>query len=95
MCTAVQANFDGISFAGQKLSLKRPNDYVPPPVSLPTPPVHFRMSELGVVSGAVPDGPGKVFIGGLPYTLQEDGVTQLLEVRARGGSRGTGARGCR
>ena len=74
---------------GQKLALKRPNDYTPPPVSLPTPPLSFNMAALGPIGGGilpgvssmVPDGPGKVFVGGLPSSLGEAEVAQLLEVR--------------
>ena len=77
--TTAALALDGISFKGQTLRLRRPNDYVaiPPP---PGPPVVFRLGDLGLVSSTVPDGPNKVFVGGLPYTLGEPSVKELLEV---------------
>jgi len=43
------------------------------------PPITLRVAELGLVSQTVPDGPNKVFIGGLPYHLGEADVRSLLE----------------
>ena len=36
------------------------------------------LSAVGVVSTSVPDGPGKVFVGGLPYDLKPDQIMELL-----------------
>jgi len=38
----------------------------------------FDISKLGIVSGTVPDSPNKIFIGGLPYHLNESQVMELL-----------------
>lgn len=35
-------------------------------------------SKLGIVAGTVPDGPNKIFIGGLPYHLTDAQVMELL-----------------
>jgi len=62
--------FDGITFKGQSLKIRRPHDYQPMP----------GMSEApasivpGVVSTVVGDSPYKIFIGGLPNYLNEDQV---------------------
>jgi len=78
ICTACLA-LDGINVCGKgKVKIKRPNDYnaaLAPPVSqLPD----FDVSKLGIVSGTVPDGSDKIFIGGLPYHLTDDQVMELL-----------------
>lgn len=78
--------FDGIAFvtragARSTLRIRRPNDFKPellPPNLRPTPTIN--MSALGLVSSNVTDGPGKVFVGGLPYHLMEDQVKELLTV---------------
>merc|ERR1712157_139175 len=65
-----------------KVKVKRPNDYNPLLASTSTDlsniPMKFDVSKLGIVSGSVPDGPNKIFIGGLPYHLTEDQVMELL-----------------
>ena len=80
ICTACLA-FDGIDVMGRgKVKVKRPNDYNPAlapttnPASLP----QLDISRLGIVSPSVPDGPNKIFIGGLPYHLTENQVLELL-----------------
>jgi len=40
--------------------------------------VGFDPSALGIVSTQVPDGPDKVFIGGIPYNLTEDQIKEIL-----------------
>jgi len=42
------------------------------------PKVELDVSRLGIVSTQVPDGPNKVFCGGLPYDLSENDVKELL-----------------
>ncbi|CAG8527242.1 9748_t:CDS:10 [Paraglomus brasilianum] len=73
--TAAMA-FDGITFQGQSLKIRRPKDYQPPPgQSLEPPPIHVP----GVVSTNVPDSPNKIFIGGLPTYLNDEQVMELLK----------------
>ena len=68
--------FDGITFQGQSLKIRRPKDYQPPPgQSLEPPPIHVP----GVVSTNVPDSPNKIFIGGLPTYLNDEQVMELLK----------------
>jgi len=80
---------DGIDVMGQgKVKVKRPNDYnaaLAPIVNASAAP-KLDTAKLGIVSPTVADGPNKIFIGGLPYHLQENQVLELLgafgEVRA-------------
>ena len=80
ICTACLA-FDGIDVMGRgKVKVKRPNDYNPalaPTTNAATLP-QLDTSRLGIVSPSVPDGPNKIFIGGLPYHLTESQVLELL-----------------
>lgn len=39
----------------------------------------LNLSRLGIVSSHVPNGPNKLYIGGLPYNLNEVQVRELLE----------------
>jgi len=76
---AAALQMDGVLFRGMSLRMRRPNDYNPiafPPVD---PPASFNASLLGIVSTQVPDGPNKVFIGGIPYHLTEDSIKKLLQ----------------
>lgn len=73
-------SFDGIIWQNQALKIRRPKDYTGPDI---TPrPIHVP----GVISTNVPDGPNKIYIGGLPTYLNEDQIIELLkafgEVRA-------------
>lgn len=72
---------DGIDVMGQgKVKVKRPNDYnaaMAPMINPATAP-QLDISKLGIVSPTVPDGPNKIFIGGLPYHLTESQVLELL-----------------
>lgn len=66
--------FDGISFQGHALKLRRPKDYKPIDEngnsnSAPIP---------HIVSTNVQEGPNKIFVGGLPSYLNEDQVKELL-----------------
>ena len=60
------------------LRVRRPNDYhaelVPPLGPIPQLNVEYLVS-MGVAS---PDGPGKIFVGGLPYNLGDKDVIELL-----------------
>ena len=71
---------DGISFRGNPVKIRRPNDYnpaavLPVPASVP----EFDLEKLGIISTSVTDGPGKLFIGGIPYHLTEDQIKELLQ----------------
>ena len=67
-------SFDGIVFQGTSLKIRRPKDYVGPDVN-PPPALHVP----GVVSTNVPDGPNKIYVGGLPTYLNEEQVIELLK----------------
>lgn len=80
MTTACMA-LDGINILGRGIiKIKRPNDYnpslAPPQASIGIP--NFDVSKLGIVASTVPDGPNKIFIGGLPYHLKDVEVMELL-----------------
>lgn len=68
--------FDGLTFEGHSLRIHRPREYVPTgnEPALPTIPP----SLLGIVSTTVPDGPNKIFIGGLPTNFNEAEVKDIL-----------------
>ncbi|CAG5118058.1 unnamed protein product [Candidula unifasciata] len=66
--------FDGISFQGQPLKIRRPSDYKPLPGMAENP----TLAVPGVVSTVVQDSAHKIFIGGLPTYLNEDQVKELL-----------------
>ncbi|KAI9205189.1 uncharacterized protein BJ171DRAFT_558570 [Polychytrium aggregatum] len=69
-------SFDGITFSGQSLKIRRPKDYQPPPgTSENGLPMHLP----GIVSTNVPDSADKIFIGGLPIYLNDEQVMELLK----------------
>ncbi|KAJ3035307.1 hypothetical protein HDV00_004083 [Rhizophlyctis rosea] len=73
--TAAMA-FDGITFAGQSLKIRRPKDYQPVGGVDDAPmPIHVP----GVVSTNVPDSMNKIFVGGLPIYLNDEQVMELLK----------------
>lgn len=74
---------DGISYQGESLKVGRPANYNP--AMLPQQQQEalrnikpLNTAKLGIVSSQVPDGPNKIFCGGLPYELSEDQVKELL-----------------
>ncbi|PWN28380.1 hypothetical protein BDZ90DRAFT_231371 [Jaminaea rosea] len=67
-------SFDGVIYNGQALKIRRPKDYAGPDVG-PPPSLHVP----GVISTNVPDGPNKIYVGGLPTYLNEDQVIELLK----------------
>jgi len=78
MTTACMA-LDGIDVMGKgKVKVKRPNDYNPAMAPQPSMLPELDVSRLGIISTTVPDGPHKIFIGGLHYHLTEDQVLELL-----------------
>ncbi|DBA04481.1 TPA: hypothetical protein N0F65_010077 [Lagenidium giganteum] len=78
--TTACMNLDGVSFRGQPLKIRRPNDYNPSLVPKDLGPIPtLNLAALGIVSTTVSDGPGKIFIGGLPYHLNEEQVKELLQ----------------
>lgn len=83
VCTACLL-LDGIDVCEKgKVKVKRPNDYnpalAPPALGVEALLKRFDVSKLGIVSSTVPDGPNKIFIGGLPYHLAESQVMELLQ----------------
>lgn len=84
MDEATQAiSFDGISYRGQTLKIRRPHDYHPV-ASISTAEVVeiTKGSIINVrntpISPVVPDSPHKIYIGGLPTCLNEEQVKELL-----------------
>mmetsp|Transcript_1642 Transcript_1642/g.2338 ORF Transcript_1642/g.2338 Transcript_1642/m.2338 type:complete len:844 (+) Transcript_1642:220-2751(+) len=83
ICTACLA-LDGINICQKgKVKIKRPNDYNPshaPSINSSAELIiqKFDVSKLGIISSTVPDGPNKIFIGGLPYHLTESQVMELM-----------------
>lgn len=82
--TTACMQLDGIKFdhyTGTTIvRVRRPNDYRPEllPANLGPIPV-LNLDGLGSTGTAtVTNGPGKVFIGGLPYNLQDEQVMELL-----------------
>lgn len=69
---------DGIKFRDVFLRLRRPNDYQGGDGNAKVP-EGFNPGLLGIVSTQVSDGPNKVFIGGIPYNLNEDNIKELLQ----------------
>ncbi|KAG7400568.1 hypothetical protein PHYBOEH_005091 [Phytophthora boehmeriae] len=78
--TTACMNLDGVAYNGQPLKIRRPNDYNPATVPKDLGPIpQLNLAALGIVSTTVSDGPGKIFIGGLPYNLNEEQVKELLQ----------------
>uniref|UniRef100_A0A7S0ZE67 U2 snRNP auxiliary factor large subunit n=1 Tax=Timspurckia oligopyrenoides TaxID=708627 RepID=A0A7S0ZE67_9RHOD len=72
---------DGLLFRGMSLRMRRPTDYHS---SLSgkqeaRPPASFNSAALGIVSTQVRDSSNKMFIGGIPYHLNEDQIKELLQ----------------
>lgn len=79
--TTACLKLDGIDIMGQgKVKVKRPNDYnaALAPIQNAETACQLDTAKLGIVSTTVPDGPNKIFIGGVPYHLTESQVLELL-----------------
>lgn len=78
--TTACINLDGLVVQGQTVKIKRPNDYnaLTAPKLHPSQIPQLHVSRLGIISNTVPDGPNKIFIGGLHYHLQDPQVLELL-----------------
>eukprot|EP01084_Bolivina_argentea_P019592 36412_1 len=79
---ATQAmELEGIQFFGESLKIGRPANYNPNllPQELRADNVpKLNTSALGIVSNFVPNGPNKLYCGGIPYSLTEEQVKELL-----------------
>lgn len=78
---ATQAmDLDGIMFRGLALKLGRPANYNPSASSIAARQApKLNISKLGILSSHVPNGPNKLYIGGLPYNLKDPQVRELLQ----------------
>jgi len=80
---ATQAmGFDGVTLNGQALKVRRPTDYQPLP-NLPQQHAHKMPLIQGAISTKVEDGPNKLFIGGIPSTMNDQQVRDLLQAYGR------------
>lgn len=77
---------DGIMFRGQRLKLGRAisNDMTSAPAAIQSAAASpglkkLDTSRLNIIKTHVPDGPNKLYIGGLPPTLNDDQVKELLQ----------------
>jgi splicing factor U2AF 65 kDa subunit len=78
--TTACMNLDGVSFRGQPVKIRRPNDYNPATVPKDLGPIpQLNLAALGIVSTTVQDSPNKIFVGGIPYHLNDDQVKELLQ----------------
>merc|ERR1712154_86518 len=79
---ATQAmELEGIQFFGESLKIGRPANYNPnllPSELRPDNVPKLNTSKLGIVSNFVPNGPNKLYCGGIPYSLTEEQVKELL-----------------
>jgi len=69
---ATQAmDLDGIQFKGLCLKLGRPANYNPTAGNIAGRQApKLKLSRLGIISNQVPNGPNKLYIGGIPYNLK-------------------------
>jgi len=84
---------DGLVFQHASLAVRRPSDYQPqmvPASSTPVPQLDLAKIGLGggptalpmhggLLATRIPNGPGKIYLGGLPYSLNENDVRPFLE----------------
>ena len=74
---------DGIKFEHSTgttiVRVRRPNDYKPellPPSNTPVP--TLILDGAGGSASTMTNGPGKIFIGGLPYNLLDEQIMELM-----------------
>jgi len=75
-------DLDGIMFRGCRLKLGRAisnNAQGAAPANIARPVKPLNIDRLGIIKTHVPDGPNKIYIGGLPQTLTDDQVKELLQ----------------
>jgi splicing factor U2AF subunit len=78
--TSAAIQLDGIRFQDVNLRIRRPPEFEKNPEIKPRRPVPvIDTVQLGIISTQVNDGPGKLFIGGLPKEYNEDQVKNLLQ----------------
>jgi len=70
---------DGILFRGLSLKLGRPANWNPSAGKKLGPVPKLNIGNLGIISHHVPNGPNKLYIGGIPFNLKEAQVRELLE----------------
>jgi splicing factor U2AF subunit len=61
---------DGMKLNGVQLQCRRPKNYTAPPTTK-------KYTIPGLISSRVPDGPHKIFLGGLPLTLMDQDVQNI------------------
>lgn len=78
-------NLDGVMFKGNPLRVRRPNDYRPelvPPSMAPPLEVDLGAIQRGGPGGGIGGPPmntkDRIFIGGIPYTMTEPQIRELL-----------------
>merc|ERR1719203_223728 len=78
---ATQAmDLDGIMFRGLNLKMGRPANYNANASSAAARMApKLNLSKLGIISTHVPNGPNKLYVGGIPYNLRIEQVRELLE----------------
>lgn len=78
--TSAAIQLDGIRYEKANLRIRRPPEFDKNPEIKPRRPVPILDTvALGIISTQVNDGPGKLFIGGLPKEYNEDQVKNLLQ----------------
>eukprot|EP01029_Cantina_marsupialis_P004756 TRINITY_DN1493_c3_g1_i1.p1 TRINITY_DN1493_c3_g1~~TRINITY_DN1493_c3_g1_i1.p1 ORF type:complete len:761 (+),score=263.06 TRINITY_DN1493_c3_g1_i1:127-2409(+) len=75
--TSACMELDGIQFRGQPLKIRRPNDYNPALAPAPREPIKLDLKTMGFKGGE--QAPQQIYIGGLPVSLNERDVKQLVE----------------
>jgi splicing factor U2AF 65 kDa subunit len=83
--TTACMQLDGVKFEHYTgttiVRVRRPNDYRPEILPPPGPIPAMNLQALGITAGtnAAGGGPGKIFIGGLPYNLADEQIMELLQ----------------
>lgn len=78
--TTCLMQLDGIKYRSQPLKIRRPVDYeknpeVPPEYPIP----RLNLSNLGIVTAQVEDSELKLYVGGLPISMDEEKVKLILK----------------